>query len=234
MNNKSKIIPEFTSYMSKGEYIKALVWLPIHMAVLPAVAGMLMAWGYIDESMGNFGIYAVGMAYMLVFLGKYLRREYDPFCDRPMYCISEICGCYLTMWVINIALNSLMYLLLKEVNPNNMAILDMAGMNFGMVSAMAICLAPVVEEIIFRGAIFTLGRKKSRIMGYALSMVLFSVYHIWGYAIENPVYLLFLLQYLPVSFLLCRCYERTNSLWSCIFFHMVVNAMSMYSMEAMM
>ena len=234
MNNKSKIIPEFTSSMSRGEYIKTLVWLPIHVALLPFLAGMLIAWGYIDESEANFGIYAVGMLYMLVFMGKYLRREYDPFCDRPMYCISEICGCYLTMWVINIALNSLMFLLLKEENPNNMAIADMAGTNFGMVSAMAICLAPVVEEIIFRGAIFTLGRKKSRIMGYALSMVLFSVYHVWGYAVENPVYLLFLLQYLPVSFLLCRCYERTNSLWSCIFFHMVVNAMSMYSMEAMM
>ncbi len=234
MDKNTKIIPEFTSYMSKGEYIKALVWLPLHVALLPILAGWFMVEGYIGESEANFAIYAIGAVYMVLFMGKYLRREYDPFCDRTMYCISEICGCYLSMWVINIVINSLMLLVLPEENPNNAAIFDMAGMNFGMVSAMAICLAPIVEEIIFRGAIFTLGRKKNRVLGYALSVAFFSIYHVWGYAIENPLNLLFLLQYLPVSFLLCRCYERTNSLWSCIFFHMVVNAMSMYSMEAMM
>lgn len=232
--NNTKVIPEFTSYLTKGEYIKALVWLPLHMAVLPVLAGWLMAEGHLSESEANFAIYALGAVYMLLFMGKFLRREYDPFCDRPMYCISEVCGAYLVMWLINLGVNSLLLLILPEDNPNNAAIANMAGMDFGVVSAMAICLAPIVEEIIFRGAIFQLGKKKSRALGYALSMIFFSLYHVWGYAIENPVYLVFLLQYLPVSFLLCRCYERTNSLWSPIFFHMMVNAMSMSAMEAMM
>ena len=174
MDKKTKISPEFTSSMTRGEYIKALVWLPLHMALLPILAGWLIFEGYLDEGQANFAIYALGTVYMVLFMGKYLRREFDPLCDRPMYCISEICGCYLTMWVINIVVNSLLYLLLPEENPNNAAIFDMAGMNFGMISAMAICLAPIVEEIIFRGAIFTLGRKKSRVWGYVLSVGLFS------------------------------------------------------------
>lgn len=232
--NNIRIFPEFTSYLTKGEYIKAFVWLPLHMAVLPILAGWLMLEGCMGESEANFAIYALGAVYMVLFMGKYLRREFDPFCDRPMFCISEVCGAYLAMWVINFGINALLLLILPEENPNNAAIASMAGMDFGMVSAMAICLAPIVEEVIFRGAIFQLGRKKSRALGYGLSMLFFSLYHVWGYAIENPIYLAFLLQYLPVSFLLCRCYERTNSLWTPIFFHMLVNAMSMSTMEAML
>ena len=229
-----RIFPEFTSYMTKGEYIKALVWLPVHMALLPILAGVLMQMGYLSESVANFSIYVVGVVYMLLFMGSFLRREFDPFCDRPMYCISEVCGHYLMMWVMNMAVNGLFLLLLPDENPNNAAIASMAGVDFGMVSAMAICLAPIVEEVIFRGAIFGLARKRSRVLGYALSMLLFSLYHVWGYAIENPLYFVFILQYLPVSFLLCRCYERTNSLWTCIFFHMLVNGMSMSAMEALL
>ena len=229
-----KTVPDFTSYLTKADYIKALIWLPMHILVLPVLATWLMQQGYISDSIANFSIYAVGMVYMLLFMGRYLRREFDPFCDKPMFCISEICGAYLVMWVMNMAVSGLLLLVLPNENPNNAAVAEMAGMNFGLVSAMGICLAPIVEEIIFRGAIFQLGRKKSRALGYALSMTFFALYHIWGYAIENPIYFVFLLQYLPVSFLLCRCYERTNSLWSCIFFHMLVNAMSMSTIEAML
>ncbi len=44
-------------------------------------------------------------------------------------------------------------------------------------------------------------------------MILFSVYHIWAYAISDASYWIYVIQYLPVAFLLCRCYERCNSIW---------------------
>ena len=46
--------------------------------------------------------------------------------------------------------------------------------------------------------------------------------------------LIYLLQYLPISYLLCRCYERTNSIWGSIFLHMLVNGVSMWLLYAMM
>lgn len=229
-----KIYPDFTSYMTRGDYIKALVWLPVHMILLPTLMWQLMDMGYISESMANFLIYVVGAGFMLLFLGRFLRREFDPFCDRPALCISEICGSYLGMLLLNLAVNSLILMILPEDNPNNAAIMSMAGLEYGTVAAMAICLAPIVEEVIFRGAIFGLARKRSRALAYILSAVIFSLYHVWGYAIEDPKYFIYVLQYLPVSLLLCRCYERTNSLWTSIFFHMMVNGMSMTAMEAML
>lgn len=226
--------PEFTSCMTKGEYIKALVYLPIHMIALPLLLFRLMDMGYVDESLANFLIYVIGAAYMLLLLGRYLRRDFDPLADRPFYCVSQICGHYLAMLLMNTLVNGLVMMLIPEENPNNAAIMSMAGMDFGKVSAMAICLAPIVEEIVFRGAIFGLIRRKSRVLAYVISILGFSLYHVLGYALSDPVYFVYLIQYLPGSFLLCRCYEKTNSIWSPIFFHMLVNGMSMSVMEALL
>ena len=48
----------------------------------------------------------------------------------------------------------------------------------------------------------------------------------WGYGLIDARYWLYIVQYLPVSWLLARLYERTDSVWSCIFFHMLVNGIS--------
>ena len=53
------------------------------------------------------------------------------------------------------------------------------------------------------------------------------------FALQDPVYWVYLLQYLPVSWLLCRCYERCNSIWGSIFFHMTVNAVSISALNAL-
>ena len=38
---------------------------------------------------------------------------------------------------------------------------------------------------------------------------------------------LYIVQYLPVSYLLVRCYERTDSIWCSIFLHMIINGVSL-------
>ncbi len=37
--------------------------------------------------------------------------------------------------------------------------------------------------------------------------------------------LIFLIQYIPVSFVLTWCYERSGSIWVPIFLHMLINAL---------
>lgn len=94
-------------------------------------------------------------------------------------------------------------------------------------AAAATFLAPIVEELLFRAGVFGLIRRRNRVLAYAVSMLLFALYHIWGYIAADPVYLIYLLQYLPAAWALCYCYERTNSVWGCIFLHMLVNGVAM-------
>lgn len=218
---------EFESRMSRGESLAALLYLPVHILALPQLLAWIMLRGWVGEAGANLLCYALGFIYMLAFEGRFLRREFDPLCDRPGRCLLEICVSYGLMLGLNLCVNGLLTLLLPAENPNNAAIMDMAGMEMGKISAMAVFLAPVVEELMFRGGVFGVLRRKNRVLAYAASMLLFSVYHVWGYAMAEPLYWLFIIQYLPISWLLCRCYERTGTIWTSIFLHMLVNGISL-------
>lgn len=118
----------------------------------------------------------------------------------------------------------------SPMNPNTEAISDIAGMNYGTVFGMAVFMAPIVEEMIFRAGLFGLVRKTNRIAAYAVSMAAFALYHLNGFPSGGQSWL-FVLQYVPVSFLLCRSYEKTNCIWTSIFLHMTVNAVSMQILQ---
>lgn len=231
MNRKT--LP-FTSRLTKGQAIAALVYLPVHMVLLPVIATVLMLRGLLDESQANLLCYVLGVAYMLIFLWKFFRRDFDALCDRPWACIREVLVCYGLMLCCNFVVNSIMLLLGMGDNPNSEAVFDMAGMTFGPIAAMAVFMAPIVEESLFRAGLFGLIRRRNRTLAYVVSMAMFSLYHVWSYALMDLKNLLYLLQYLPVSYLLCRCYERTNSIWGSIFLHMLVNGVSMWLLYAMM
>ncbi len=235
MNRLSTDTDFFTSRMTRGEVVAALLYLPLHVWLLPMLLLSLPATSGISELTLNVIVYITGAVYMLVFVGRFLRRDFDPLCDHLRYCILQIVICYGMMVAFNLILSAVLSLILPadSANPNNSAVMEMAGVEYGKTAALAVFLAPLVEEPVFRGAVFGSLRSRSRILAYAVSMLLFALYHVWGYALQDPIYWLYLLQYLPVSWLLCRCYERCNSIWGSIFFHMMVNAISLSALNTL-
>ena len=219
--------PEFTSTLSRGERLAVWLYVPGHLFLLPLGAALLINRGILDSTGANLAVYLFGMLYMLLFAWRFLRRDFDALCDRPFQVIAEIIGSYGVMLCCNLIFSMLAMRLLNEGNPNNAAISGMAMDNYGPVAAMAVYMAPIVEELMFRAGIFGQLRKHNRILAYVLSVLCFSVYHVWGFALEEPIYWIYVLQYIPVSYLLCRCYESTDSIWTSIFFHMLVNGVSM-------
>ncbi len=218
---------EFTSRLSKWQAVAALAYLPVHVVLLPLAATALLLHGILDEATANILCYTIGTAYMLIFLWKFFRRDFDALCDHPLSCLVEICVSYGAMWCFNLCVSGLLLLLDMGENPNNEALFDLAGLKFGQIAAMTVFMAPLVEEPIFRAGIFGLIRRRSRALAYIVSVLLFSLYHVWAYAVVDFRNLIYIVQYIPVSFLLCRCYERTNTIWGSIFMHMLVNGVSM-------
>ena len=225
----------FTSAMTAGETAAVLLYLPLHIWLLPQLLYSLPQTADLSDLVVNVVVYTCGTVYMLFFAGHWLRRDFDPLCDHLRYCILQVLICYGMMIAFNLMLNAVLLLILPSdsTNPNNTAVLEMAGSEYGKTAALAIFLAPLVEEPIFRGGVFGLVRKRNRTAAYITSMLLFGLYHVWGYAFADPIYWLYLLQYLPVSWLLCRCYERCNSIWGSIFLHMTINAVSLSAMNAL-
>lgn len=232
MDKTKRVRPPFTSRPSRAELLLALLWLPVHLFLLPRLAVRLFP--TLDNSWLNIVVYGIGAAYMLLTQFRFLRRDFDPLCDRLFYVLLEVLVSFGAMMLFNMALNSLLVAFLAQAeNPNNAAVVDMALTSSGPIAALAIFLAPLVEEPIFRGAVFGGLRHHSRPAAYLLSIALFSGYHIWGYALRDPTAWIYALQYIPVSFLLCRIYERTDSLWGSILLHMFVNFVSLNALTAL-
>jgi len=234
-------LPPFTSRMSRAETVAALVYLPIHLLLLPRLV-MDGTGGKLDAIQLNFVCYTVGALYMLFAQRRFLRRDFDPLCDRPGAVLREILICYGLMLACNLLMSGLFALIgalladgggpsFSAGNPNNNAIIGWAGKSYGTTAAMAVFLVPVVEELMFRAGVFGLLRRYNRALAYAAGILLFSAYHVWGFALSDPLLWLYLLQYIPASWLLCRCYERTNSIWGSIFLHMFINFMSLRALS---
>lgn len=231
MSNKPEI--EFNSALTKKEAVAALMYLPVHIFLLPLIMPFFIQKGLISETWANLLVYIIGLVYILTFCWRFLRRDFDPFIDNFMHCVLQVCLSYGLMLVMNMVVNLLLFKLDPMDNPNNSAIMDLASMEFGKTAALAIFMAPILEEILFRAGIFGVLRKYSRIGAYIVSILVFSAYHVWGYAIVNPSYWIYIVQYIPISYLLCRAYEKCGSIWGSISLHMVINAISVNLMHTM-
>lgn len=95
----------------------------------------------------------------------------------------------------------------------------------------AVVLAPVAEEIFYRGLFFRKLFDVKPWLGYVVSMVVFAAIHTVGYVgSEEPVILLLCcLQYLPAGYCLCWCYRQSGNILSPILMHILFNASSILS-----
>ena len=74
---------EFTSRLTKKETAAVLAWLPVHLWLLPLLLQQMINRGAMDDVAANVICYTLGVLYMLGLLFPFLRRDFDPLCDRP-------------------------------------------------------------------------------------------------------------------------------------------------------
>ena len=223
----------FENRMTRTQILLSWIYLLLHVAVLPLLFGLYQTYSPDQpaEATLNLIYYAVGIVFCLTVTLSFLRRSFDVLAENLRLCLLTI----VLGLMIDYALSGVAALVLLLVdgmveNPNNATAMELAETAGGTVRAIAIFLAPIVEEVLFRGTVFGSIRTRSRVWAYAVSVIAFSLYHIWPYAVaySDPAMLLYALQYIPVSIVLAWCYERSGCIWTSIFFHMGFNALSFY------
>jgi len=234
-NNRSALTDRIFAFENTMDRTRALlgwVYLPIHIFVLPLALSAMASFSSVglSEADANLIYYVIGLIFVAGVMLPFLRSGFDALLDRPGRCLfSMVVGVALTYLLSSVA--ALALLLLEEAgqNPNTAEVLELAQAETGKVRAVAIFLAPVVEEVLFRGVVFGSLRQRSRALAYVLGALIFALYHVWQPALvyRDPRLLLYALQYLPVTVALLRVYERSGSIWPCIFFHMGFNALSL-------
>lgn len=222
----------FENPMNRGAKIAGWIYFPIHTVLLPLFLGtvlVLVSGKMPSEITCNIWYYAIGLAFTLIAMWKFLRRSYENMLDRLTYSLAMILAAYAVDVLLSLVLQLGMSLFGELPIPNNDVIVDLAGQDYRRMIAVAVLMAPLVEECLFRGVVFGTIRQKSRFWAYLVSVLLFSLYHVWQYALvyADARYLLSALQYVPVSIALTYCYDRTQSIWPPVFFHMFINALSL-------
>lgn len=224
---------DFTLPMKKREKVAGWIYLPIHLVlmtllILPLITLLLADNGIeLDSVQINTIYYCTGFAYILIFMMHYLREN---FVQKPK---ANILKTMLIAFAINFALNYIVNLILvifttQLINPNSEAVNDAVSINMYTMIAVAVILGPIVEEVLFRGVVFGTIRTRSRVLAYIVSILLFSVYHLWQTILISGDWtvLIYMVQYIPAGLSLAWAYEKTNSIWCSIFLHMAINAVS--------
>ena len=223
--------------LSRGRTAAGWVYLLFHAVILPIFLNLyaLFAQTPPNAVVLNVAYYALGTAFVLTVLLPLLRRDFDLLLDAPGRTVVLLVGAYLLNNILSVAVLLAMEVLPLSANPNQEAIVTMTMTDFRSMFGLTVLLAPLVEESLFRGVVFGSLYRKSRILAYVVSVGLFCVYHIWQFAAayQDPALLLYAVQYLPISFTLCWLYERSGSVWSPILLHMILNGMSVMTINAM-
>ncbi|MBR1497390.1 MAG: CPBP family intramembrane metalloprotease [Oscillospiraceae bacterium] len=213
----------------------ALGWLyfPLHLLALPLLLNIYVAWRAPDTSPVALNVAYLGMGwcFALLVMFSFLRRSFDAFIDAPGRCVRAMLLGFCADYVLSLAV---VYIFRRigaaPENPNDSYIMELATRDWGAIAAINIFLAPLLEEVLFRGVAFGSLRPRSRFWAYAVSTVLFSLGHVWQYAAaqRDALVLLYAFRYVPVSLVLAWCYEYSGSIWTSIFFHMAFNGLSFW------
>lgn len=240
MNEQRPVRPylQFQNLMSVRETVLLLLYLPIHVFLMPTLLGMLFQFAGISYTAMqlNTCYYAVSTLIVFVLSFRFLRRSFDVLCDR-------LWGVLFTVVVAYFLQQALTYLVtiielpfgINGDNQNNAAVQDMLEYGYGTMFGIVVFLAPITEEVLFRGAVFGTLRRKSRIWAYVITILLFGLLHVWQFVLmeDDWMYLIHVIDYIPATWALCWVYERTGTIWSPIALHMLVNAISVTVLKSL-
>ena len=162
-----KIDIPFENQMTGTQTVLGWLYLAVHVAALPLLLRLLLRFSPdpIDEATLNLIYYCVGIVFCLTVMLRFLRLGFDRLVENLRLCILTMALALMIDYALS-GIAALVLLLIDGAveNPNNDAIMELAAENSGTVKAIAIFLAPIVEEILFRGVIFGSIRTRSRLI----------------------------------------------------------------------
>ena len=133
-------------------------------------------------------------------------------------------------WMLSLVLGHLLGLIQPDfTNQNDQAIIEMAEINYGLMLIGTVILAPITEEVFFRGLLFRGLYDHSPVLAWIVSVSVFSAIHLLGYiqTLSPMALLVSFVQYLPAGLCLAASYRLSGTLICPILIHAAINAVGM-------
>ncbi|MDR1589003.1 MAG: CPBP family intramembrane metalloprotease [Oscillospiraceae bacterium] len=222
--------------MTVPERVAGIAYIPIHSFALPFGLQMLfIAIGLELEAVNlTLAAYSISFLFILITAFKFLKRSFSDLFDNFIGAMQSVALGLVFYFIANTAVSFVLLRFMDDiVNPNSQEIINEAQLNPDAILVVSVLFAPIVEETMFRGALFGSIRKRARVAAYVVSALVFALYHLWPYLLYDlhAGDLLFALQYIPASIVLAWCFERGGSIWAPIMLHALINLIASVSIK---
>ena len=170
--------------------------------------------------------YGISFAFVLIIMFRFLRASFRELCGHKLDSLQALIIGYVLYYVLGYLVAALLGLTsLNLSNPNDDLVIQQTKLNPNVMTVVSVLLAPVAEEVLFRGVAYGTLRGKGTFLAYLVSVALFAVYHMWSFLLDGYGWqiLLYMLQYVPGGIALAWCYEKSKNIWAPIFLHMAIN-----------
>lgn len=130
---------------------------------------------------------------------------------------------YLSLLVITPVIQ---FITKSETSQNQLIIEEAFGQSPLLIAITALIMAPIVEEIVFRGALYrSLRNCRSYWFAIAISILSFGFVHVLQSLLTGNYQDLYsIILYSAMGFFFVKAYEETGSIFPAIFLHLIVNS----------
>ena len=221
---------------NRAENILGFSYLVFYQLFLPTVISVVAdAMGvYLTLSKLNIIFFVVNFVWVLAIFHRFLGKSWQVAWRKKWRCLGfAVLG--LVLYFLAMFLMGFVIVLIDPnfSNVNDNAIAGLAQENGKWMFLCTVFLVPVVEEVIYRGLIFQNLQRKSRLLAYCVTVVVFSLIHIVGFIGSESWRTLAICfaQYLPAGLALAWAYEKTDTIITPILIHITINLIGMSALR---
>ena len=225
-----------TVSLNKKEILWGWVYLAVEFLLLPTALYWLTARLFtgISDAEVNFLYYFVNFLATLLIFHRFLSRNLAMARSNLLRVVLYALLGLFIYWASGLVMGELTYRLMPDfVNVNDLGIAAMSRDGYLLMAIGTVVLVPAAEECLFRGLLFRGMYGKSRWAAYVVSALCFCLPHVSAYigSYEWTVLALCFVQYLPAGLMLAWSYEKSNTIFTPILIHTIINAFGIYAMR---
>ena len=218
-----------TLNLTKQEKRWGWVYLLLQMLVVPFVVALVCVWmGIESETIINVICFFANAALAFLVFRRLLVSSFRNASRSWTETVITAAKGFGLYWLLNLAVTMVILNIQPDFgNVNDASINVMIDELPALMTVAVIFAAPLAEECLFRGWLFTGLAEKSVPLAYIVTCGFFSAAHVISYiGLYDPLTLLLCFaQYLGPSIALCWTCERSDSLCAPLLLHMAVNAL---------
>lgn len=225
---KKRLAPLFQCFLTKPERILGFCFLGVHILLLPLVMGMMKTYlpGTLTDAQWETMRLLVSFLLIIACLRPMLLRDWDRLCDNKLPCILALIPSHLVCIGLTLAVSLVLVLLPGDLMTAYDELLpEFISRNGRSMLVPLVFLAPITEEVLFRGVLFGTLREKNRALAYIVSLGVYIAFSTFPYALNSswlPA-VFYALDILPFAFALTWCYEHVGTIWTPVLYHALYN-----------